>query len=133
VCLDTFQRVLTSRAELRVSFRAFLFTVAHRLCLDRMRAGTRTRRALERLPDAERPHSPEERAVHADRVARLEEAMESLPEAHRAVLLLYYGQELKSREVAEILGWRHDQARSKIAYACRLLRDALALSEDVPA
>ncbi|MCA9573169.1 MAG: sigma-70 family RNA polymerase sigma factor [Myxococcales bacterium] len=132
VCLEAFQKVLKGGYGQKGSFRAFVFTVAHRLCLDRMRRSTRAKNAMERMPEPTPARSPEESVVHADRLGRLEQAMEGLPEQHRAVLLLYYGQALKTREVAEILGRRHDQARSKIAYACRLLREALTDAEEVP-
>lgn len=133
VCLEAFQKVLSGGYGQRGSFRAFVFTVTYRLCLERIRRSGRARRAMDRMPEPAPERSAEDRLVHEDRSARLEKALETLPEAHRAVILLYYGQELKSREVADILGWRHDQARSKIAYACRLLREALVAQEEVPA
>ena len=61
----------------------------------------------------------------ADEARRLTAAMDALGEEHRAVLLLYYSQELPSREVAEILGCSDQQVRSRLSYARRKLREQL--------
>lgn len=130
VCVEAFTQVLKGRYQARGSFRSFLFTVTHRLCLDRFRRSGRAQRALDALPEPGGGDSPEDTVVQGDRLRKLGAAIDKLPEAHRSVILLYYGQDLTSKEVAEILGWRHDQARSKIAYACRLLREAMGTTDE---
>ncbi|MBT3224031.1 MAG: sigma-70 family RNA polymerase sigma factor, partial [Proteobacteria bacterium] len=113
------------------SFKSFLFTVAHRLCLDKLRRrkrGNRFMRMWRSIPTTQ--VSPEEAAVNDERRWRLEQALSELPEEHRAALLLYYGQELSSREVAAILGWTDQQVRSRLSYARRRLRANLIPGEE---
>ena len=75
--------------------------------------------------------TPEDITASGQERARVEQALASLPEAHRSVLLLYYGQDLTSREVADILGCDDQQIRSRLSYARRLLRQELDLASKV--
>ena len=63
---------------------------------------------------------------------RLLEAVQQLPPEHRAVLLLYYSQELPSKEVAAALGCTDQQVRSRLSYARRKLREILEADHDAP-
>lgn len=126
VCIEAFCRVLEGSWRPGGSLRAFLFTVVHRLCIDRIRK----RKRVIPFPGTRREeptdYTTPEHAVEADRRARaVEKAMARLPETHRAVLLLYYQQEMPSREVAEVLQCTDQQVRSRLSYARRLLRDEL--------
>jgi len=132
VALEAYCRVLEGSWRPGGSFRAFLFTVTHRLCIDRLR---QRRRVLPLFPDAHDPRSttvsPEGRVIHDEQLQQLERAMARLPEAHRAVLLLYYHEDLPSKEVAEILGCTDQQVRSQLSYARRLLRKLLESGDEV--
>jgi len=131
IATETFCRVLEGAWRPGGSFRAFLFTVAHRLCIDRLRRRERTLRFERLWRAATAPSTSPEQAVSADERQRaVEQAIGSLPEDHRAVVLLYYGQELRSREVAEILGCSDQQVRSRLSYARRRLRDILPADFD---
>ena len=126
VALEAFCRVLEGAWSPGGSFRAFLFTVAHRLCLDRLRKRQRTHRFVRLWKAASPPATtPEDSVVGDERRAALERAIARLPEAHRATLLLYYGQELASKDVARILGCTDQQVRSRLSYARRRLRGEL--------
>lgn len=68
---------------------------------------------------------PDERLEREEEIVRLREALMGLKEQERTVLSLYYFEELKAREIAEVLGVsesRISQIRSK---ALVQLRDAL--------
>lgn len=68
----------------------------------------------------------DERLAREEEIALLREALLSLKDQERTVLSLYYFEELKAREIAEVMGVsesRISQIRSK---ALRQLRDALA-------
>lgn len=136
VCTDTFCRIVEGRYR-RVggTVRGYVFTVAHRLCIDRIRRrGSRTRALLRLVTFAEVTpvdDSPENAALHDERTAAVERAIAELPEAHRATTLLYYGQELPSREVARVLGCTDQQVRSRLAYARKRLRVLLADEEAI--
>jgi RNA polymerase sigma-70 factor (ECF subfamily) len=125
VCVDVFTRILEGAWRPTGRFRPFLFTLVHRACIDRLRRQTSWRRAWRRwLPD-QASDDPGETLEAVDRAQAVQQAMAALPEKHRAVLSLYYGQELPSREVAQVLGCTDQQVRSQLAYARRLLREHL--------
>jgi RNA polymerase sigma factor FliA len=70
--------------------------------------------------------TPEDRMSREENVARLRQAMLELKDQERTVLSLYYFEELKAREIAEVMGVsesRISQIRSK---ALGQLREALA-------
>jgi RNA polymerase sigma factor for flagellar operon FliA len=70
--------------------------------------------------------TPEDRMSREEDVARLRHAMLELKDQERTVLSLYYFEELKAREIAEVMGVsesRISQIRSK---ALAQLREALA-------
>ncbi len=132
VTLEAFCRVVEGAWTPGGSFRAFLFTVAHRLCLDRLRKRKRTLRFVRLwTAAAERATTPEDSVVGDERRRALEVAIAELPESHRAALLLYYGQELPSKDVARILGCTDQQVRSRLSYARRRLRKDLLPREEV--
>lgn len=133
IVTEAFCRVLEGAWRPTGKFRSFLFTVVHRLCLDTIRRRGRADRATRRLEHETGPRvTPEAVLTEQERQARLEEALEALPEEHRATLLLYYGQDLPSKEVAEVLGLEDHQVRSQLSYARRLLRKNLLPAEEEP-
>lgn len=126
IATEAFCRVLEGAWRPGGSFRAFLFTVAHRLCIDRLRRRERTLRFERLWRAATAPSTSPEQLVSADEQQRaVEAALGDLPPDHRAVVLLYYGQELRSREVADILGCSDQQVRSRLSYARKRLREIL--------
>ncbi|HHO52567.1 MAG TPA: sigma-70 family RNA polymerase sigma factor [Deltaproteobacteria bacterium] len=126
VCTETFVRIVQRRWRPGGSFRSFLFTVAHRLCLDRLRAHRRHTRLLgffDRRGYTE--VTAEDHLVFGQRDAQLQRALATLPEIHRAAVLLTYTEGLTSPEVGRILGCTDQQVRSKLSYARRKLREEL--------
>ena len=126
ICTEAFCRVLEGAWSPGGSFRSFLYTVVHRLCLDAIRKQGRKQRALIRLrAGTAGTGTPEAAAEESQDRRRLQAAMTRLPEQHRATLLLYYQQELSSQEVAAVLGIADHQVRSRLSYARKLLRKEL--------
>ena len=129
IATDAFVTLVEGRYSPRAragSFRAWLFTVVQRRCLDTLRKRGTQGRVLPLL--REEPARPAlEAAIDGlrDR-ARLDAALQTLPVEHRAVVLLYYAQGLSSREVAVATDQSDQQVRSKLSYARRVLRRALA-------
>lgn len=117
-------RAATGRWTPSGSFRGWLLTVVHRMCLDTLRRRQRWS-LLPRWLVREEPPAVDAALMHDQAQAGLERALAQLPEEHRAALLLYYGQELPSKEVAEILGWEDHQVRSRLSYARKRLRELL--------
>ena len=110
--------------------RSFLFTLLHRRCLDRLR---RRQRRLRLLPwgrqEPASAQTPEEAAVHSERLCRLERALAGLSEQHRTAVLLFYVEGLSSQQVAQAMGCSDQQLRSRLSYARRLLKEELVLEE----
>ena len=80
---------------------------------------------------------PEGRAVRAERVAMVRAALGRLPEAHRAVVVLREYENLKFREIAEVLDvpegtvkWRMAEAMNQLS---EQLKPILAAEADVSA
>lgn len=134
VYVDTFLRVAQARGrwEERGTVRSWLFTIAHRLCLDVLRRRKVARLAVPHLVElgwgAPQP-SPEARALLRERADALEEALAQLPEEHREVLLLRVVHGLSTAEAAQALGLTAQQVDSQVSYARKRLRQLLA-SED---
>lgn len=129
VCTEAFVRLVERRWRPVGRVRSFLFTVAHRLCLDHLRRRNRRARLMSMFGAAPAPvPTAEELLGGSERDRALAKAIEGLPEGHRAVVLLTYAEGLTSPEVAEIVGATEQQVRSKLAYARRLLRDVLEVS-----
>lgn len=126
VYVETFLRVARGRCEPRGTVRGFLFTVAHRLCLDTLRQRKVARLAVPHLvemAEARPPSpSPEAVAVLKQEASALEEALARLPTEHREVLLLRVVHGLSAAEAGEALGLSPGQVDSQLSYARKKLR-----------
>ncbi|MEN0063480.1 MAG: sigma-70 family RNA polymerase sigma factor [Myxococcota bacterium] len=126
MCTEAFLRVVQGRVKPTGSFRAYLFTVVHRLCIDRLRWRGRRDRVLQLIGRAPPEREDIElRTATNERQRHLHRAIARLSTHHQAVVLLTYVEGLTSPEAAEVLGWTDQQVRSKLAYARRLLRREL--------
>lgn len=131
LCTEVFLQLHQGAWTPHGSIQGLLFTVVHRRCVDRLRQRNRILRLREWIPwGRQAPESPEQVALLSERQQRLEAAIGTLPEKHRSTLLLYYGQELSSREVAEILECTDQEVRSRLSYARKKLRSLLQEDAD---
>jgi RNA polymerase sigma-70 factor (ECF subfamily) len=116
------------------AFYTWLFRITMNLALDRRRQ--RIARAKSLGGEAVTPEewertavssdtSPDEEAVSADRRARIGQALESLPEHHRAIIILSDIQGLSYREIAEVLAIPMGTVMSRLHNARKRLRDVL--------
>lgn len=126
VFLEVWRRAHTYEPA-RASVRAWLMLMMRCRALDRRKShGFALRAPLERDPRvAPASESP---AVAVDR-ARVAAAVEALPEAQRAVLLLGYFEGLSSSEMAERLGLPLGTVKSRVAAAMRALRATLRVAD----
>jgi RNA polymerase sigma-70 factor (ECF subfamily) len=136
VFVETFTRVAAhkGRWEARGSVRGWLFTIAHRLCIDmlrdRQRALANQSKIIELEVGRQVQPSPEAEAMLQQLAAELEKAIARLPEAHRQVLLLRVMHGLSSEETAQIVGLDEEQVRSQLSYARKQIRLHLAGFEE---
>ena len=124
---ETFIRLVRreGRWEGRAQLRTWLFTVAHRMCVDilrRRQLETRAQPKLVAMAERRRVEpSPEARAALGEEARRLEEALGRLPESHREVLLLRAIHGLSGAETAAVLGIEEGQVHSQLSYARKRL------------
>lgn len=103
--------------------RAYLARVAWRGAVDRTRAcGEKLSSDLRSIG-----LTPEEAAVRANWSAVIHQLMDSLPEELRQPLALSASEELKSSEVAQILGIPEGTVRTRIMKARTILKEKLAV------
>jgi RNA polymerase sigma-70 factor (ECF subfamily) len=109
----------------RGSLRGYLFGIARRLWLKS--AGKSTQPAVELEADTvdEWTPSPETMADRAEQVARLESAIESLPDVPREVLTLRVQQCLSIAEIAGVMSLPENTVKSHLFRARARLRDEL--------
>ena len=136
---ETFLRILRSAHRYRpeAKFKTFLFTVARNLWIDQHRSRKSAPRTISAdLPigedgatvgdsvPAELP-SAHERTVAGEAAGLVREALERLPEGQREVWLLAVEQDLKQREIAEVLGIPVGTVKSRMNAAVGRLRGML--------
>ena len=105
----------------------FLFRMAHRLVIDRVRR-SETRDRYARLADDEQSTHGTSAVVNLDadwQRRKLAESLAAIPSDQRAVILLKVWENLTFAEIAEALDIPPDTAASRYRYALDKLRHAL--------
>jgi len=128
---ETFLRVIRAKGrwEARGTVRGYLFTIAHRLCLDILRKRRLEREAVPTLVQMSQSRtvtpSPEAAALLGERATQLETAIGQLAEEHRDVLLLRAIHGLSVAETAAVLGITPTQVYDRMSYARKRLATLL--------
>ena len=105
------------------SVRAWLFTVAGRIVVDRARAMAARPREV-----AESPAHTQLEGDHADQVSDslvVYEALQKLSDEHREVIVMLYFRGCSTREAATALGIPEGTVKSRACYALRAMRRLL--------
>ena len=97
------------------SFVSWLYKIAQNACLD----GIRTRESAR--PASGGGGQP----ISSDGEGRLDGAVASLPEKHRAILHYKYGLDMNAAEIAAQMGLTHSDVRVCLHRAIRMLRERL--------
>ena len=126
----SFLRVLEARTRVRpgANFRAYLLGIARNVLYEHYRS---VRKDLERLDFgtqsvADLVPTPSSQLAGEQEVQLLLRALKRIPLEYQIVLELYYWEDLRSREVAEVLELPEGTARSRIRRAKQLLEEQLA-------
>ncbi len=115
---ETFVRVWMSDAEIRVgSVKAYLFTIARNLHLHNKRRTKRITTLDEAMVDLSAP--PDHVAEVRSEITRVLEALQTLPEIDRAVLIMRVEDELSYQEIASATGLSVSAVKVKV-YRARL-------------
>jgi RNA polymerase sigma-70 factor (ECF subfamily) len=145
VTQDTFLRVVRSADNYvrEAKFTTWLFTIARNLCVDASRrAKHRNMASLDAPVDAESGTAKIEfvasdgpavdrQAIGAELKARMQLAIQALPEEQREIFLLREVGDLQFNEIAEIIGVPENTVKSRMRYALEKLREALAEYRDL--
>ena len=120
---DTWRRALERRASYGedLSFKAWVFSIARKLWIDRVRRAGAERRALKARAGGLR----EEREVPDP--LPLREALARLPEEEREAFLLYHGHGLSLREAARVIGVTPWVVRERLGRAQEVLEKFLRI------
>ena len=127
---ETFLRVFQKRQSYREgsSFRPWLYTICLNACRDHLRKCSRRPESdLDKSAYALSDGQPGPDSVTAQSMlaAHIRQAVESLPEKQRDVLLLSYYQQLQYPEIAEILEIPVGTVKSRMFHASKFLAEQL--------
>ena len=114
----------------RGSERAWLFGIARNVAVDQHR---RRSRHLRAVPTADLPEPLDDTGVErAAETSHVRDAVRSLSEAHREVVVETYYRGRSVRETAERLGIPEGTVKSRLHHAMRALRSELERTEVLP-
>ncbi len=124
VVQDTWVGAIRGLRGLRdpAQFRAWIYGIATRKCADALRANMRRRRLDAQAVAADEVSRPGG-DVTSEQQIDLATAIRELPPIHRAVVHLFYREELSVDEIASVLGIPAGTVKSRLHHA----RDAIKL------
>jgi RNA polymerase sigma-70 factor (ECF subfamily) len=130
---ETFFRVWSKAAlfdENKGSFKTWLFRMATRLAINRLKKKARRAERAQQLPlsgqeIADGSSAPDRAAGKSEAKEIVNRALQNLNEKDKAVLLLRHFEGLGEQDVARILGIPRGTVKSRTYYAVKRLKDAL--------
>ncbi len=135
--IDVLQALPNYRIEGPARFETWLYRVTVNRCRSRMRRKALPQaewedldERLERIPEINPRHDPERVTLERERAGALWQAVDTLPESHRVVVLLRYQHNLSYQEIAQVLGVRLGTIKSRLHNAMRMIREALEAGQE---
>ncbi|MDE6406389.1 MAG: RNA polymerase sigma factor [Lachnospiraceae bacterium] len=101
----------------RNRFKAYLYTIANRLCIDESR-----KMSFYSLEDAEGIASGQNEIAQAENREDIRRLLGVLSEEQREAVILRFGQELGFSEIAKVMGCSMRTAQSRVRNALRLMK-----------
>ncbi|MGE7841610.1 sigma-70 family RNA polymerase sigma factor [Lysinibacillus sp. NPDC093712] len=118
------------RFEQRASLKTYLVKITVHKSHDYLRSWKNKRHQLfDKLHLGVYKRTPEIDLIKADERVTLKAALFELPISYREVLILYYYQELKGREIADVLGCTENTVKTRLRRARQMLQDKLERSD----
>jgi RNA polymerase sigma-70 factor (ECF subfamily) len=130
VLQDTFVRLFEGRGNYaaRGRFRSWLYTVATRQALDRMRNQNRRAELLAQHAHGVTPlHDPLQRAADRQMLSRIDAVLETLPPEMVTAFHLRMREEFRYSEIAAICGTSEGTLRSRIHHTLKRIHQALGI------
>ncbi len=127
LCQEVFIRVYKSAMKFNSEqkFSPWLYRIANNLCIDTYRKDKNVKKVDIEDIDIVSPENVEDKVEKDDLGRRVKKAVMSLPQDHRAVLILKHYQGLSYNEISEILGCPLGTVKSRMHYALIELKKAL--------
>jgi len=127
---ESFLRLFEGRGryEGRGRFRSWIFTVASRIALDRMRRSRRHDALAPAVADVALPAAPPDpaaEAAHAELMRRIDGALADLPPAYVMAFPLRGRERFAYREIAAMCGEPEGTLRSRVHHALGRIRKSL--------
>ena len=130
---DTFFQVYKRLATLKdpYKFAGWLYVIANRLCIDRMRQKNLTTQSLEDTPVEEVEKSSythhiseqQQTEITERRRAMVKKLLEKLPESERTVMTLFYLGEMTVKEISKFLGVSASAVHNRLYRARKRLQE----------
>lgn len=116
---ETFYRLFRSLSQYKGKnkFKAYLYTIANRLCIDESR---KTQTVL--LEDEENAASGRNEIHQAEDREAVRHLLNGLPPEQREVIILRYGEQLSFAEIAKVTGSNVRTVQSRVRYALQAMR-----------
>ncbi len=127
VAQETMLRLWRNAAGLELGphgVRPWLRRVASNLCIDRVRARRNTL-VVEEVPEESEPAGQVRHMAERELGARVDAALQALPERQRLAITLFHYEGMSQVEVGEVLGVSDEAVESLLARARRSLKAAL--------
>lgn len=109
---------------------AWCHTVMTNLLIDHHRSSASERRAVDRLGASRSDTTDPDDAAAAPALDRWNELVALLPERHRTIVTLYYGDDLSVGQIANVLGISRGAVKAALFKARRTLRRHLDAGDD---
>jgi RNA polymerase sigma-70 factor, ECF subfamily len=127
VAQETMLRLWRNAAGLELGphgVRPWLRRVASNLCIDRVRA-RRNVSVVEEVPEQAAPAGQDRHLAERELGARVDSALQALPERQRLAITLFHYEGMSQIEVGQVLGISDEAVESLLARARRTLKGAL--------
>jgi len=130
ITVDVFVEVYQSLARFRgaATFRTWLHRVAVNVCLEHVRR-RRAKRQVEEFPlEGQELASPDtvlDQVASRELAERVMRAIQALPLAQRAAIVMFYIKGFSQAEIARILRIPKNTVKTRIFYGTRAVRDCL--------
>lgn len=127
---DVWSKLVRARHRYRptAKFSTYLYRIAHNCFIDHLRRNKRHAAASDTDPDsyAAQQDGPDHGAEKSLALERIRTALAALPEEQRDAFLLREEAGLSIESIAEVTGVNRETAKSRLRYAMKKLKAALA-------